>query len=139
MKFGKYILGLFIFFFAFNIAYTSDKMRGPWSTKNEITGRINLNSIEEQGSYLPLDLAFHTYKEYISPIDGDRCSFYPSCSLYSEQAFKKHNYLIAGFLTFDRLTRCGFDKGNLIIVNNRFLIYDPLLLNDFWFNNKNVN
>jgi len=49
------------------------------------------------------------YKQYISPVDGDRCTMYPSCSAYSKEAFIKYGFFKGFIVTCDRLTRCGND------------------------------
>lgn len=52
---------------------------------------------------------FRVYKDYISPIAGNRCPMYPSCSQYGRQVFCRYGPLIGFFMTTDRLTRCGND------------------------------
>lgn len=52
---------------------------------------------------------FRFYKDFITPVDGDRCLMYPSCSEYSRQAFKKYGFIRGFIMTADRLTRCGSD------------------------------
>ena len=37
---------------------------------------------------------------------GVRCRFYPTCSEYSMEAFKKHGFLKGSWLSFKRLIRC---------------------------------
>ncbi|MFH1768131.1 MAG: membrane protein insertion efficiency factor YidD [Candidatus Omnitrophota bacterium] len=36
------------------------------------------------------------------------CKFYPSCSFYAEEAFKKYDSLMASKLSLKRLLRCSF-------------------------------
>lgn len=52
---------------------------------------------------------YRFYKTYISPVGGDRCPMYPSCSTYSKQAFSQYGFITGFILTADRLTRCGND------------------------------
>jgi len=46
------------------------------------------------------------YRFFISPFLGDRCRFYPSCSLYAEIAFERYGFFYGLWLTFKRLLRC---------------------------------
>lgn len=52
------------------------------------------------------------YKRFISSQDGQVCTFYPSCSLYSKGAIRKNGLLIGLFLTADRLCRCNGHSDN---------------------------
>ena len=55
------------------------------------------------------------YKYAISPILGQNCRFYPSCSDYTAQAIEKHGALKGVHLGLKRISRChpwnpgGFD------------------------------
>lgn len=69
------------------------------------------------------------YQKYISPIDGERCTMYPSCSHYSKIAFKKHGFFKGFIMTCDRLLRCGGDESKVsktIVIKNKRYIYDPV-------------
>ncbi|MBN1932892.1 MAG: membrane protein insertion efficiency factor YidD [Desulfobacterales bacterium] len=75
------------------------------------------------------------FRKYISPIDGDRCPMYPSCSRYCAEAFAKHGRIMGWIMSCDRLLRCGRDEVNLsgkIRINGKTHCYDPLDNNDFW-------
>ena len=112
--------------------YPHDKMKSPWTTMPVEKYEAQTGSQDRSG--LPaVAYLFHIYKHYISPVDGDnRCSFYPSCSEYAEQAIQKHGLLPGLLMTCDRLQRCGHDRGVRVIVNNNRVIYDPISNNDFW-------
>lgn len=57
------------------------------------------------------------YQKYISFLFPPSCRFYPSCSEYSKQAFKKYNFIKAMIISLFRIIRCNpFNKGG----------YDPL-------------
>lgn len=47
------------------------------------------------------------YQKFISPFKRPCCRFYPTCSQYSIQAFKKHGLIKGAFLTIRRLLRCN--------------------------------
>ncbi len=55
------------------------------------------------------------YKYAISPLLGQNCRFFPSCSDYSVQAIEKYGALKGGGLALKRILRChpwnpgGFD------------------------------
>ena len=54
--------------------------------------------------------AIHLYRTYISPIDGPRCGFTPSCSAFARQAVGEYGALRGVIMTADRLTRCNIFK-----------------------------
>jgi putative membrane protein insertion efficiency factor len=61
------------------------------------------------------------YKYFISPVLGDRCRFYPSCSNYSLEALQLHGALIGTYLTLKRLLRCHpFHEGGIDPVPEKF-------------------
>ncbi len=74
------------------------------------------------------------FQTFISPVDGDRCPMYPTCSAYGVQAFKKHGPLIGVIMTADRLIH-ELDEQRyapLRKFGNRFRFDDPVSNNDFW-------
>jgi putative membrane protein insertion efficiency factor len=56
------------------------------------------------------------YRRVISPLYGDVCRYYPSCSSYTLQAVQHHGLLLGAFFGGRRLLRChpwaegGFDE-----------------------------
>ncbi len=57
------------------------------------------------------------YQKLISPLIGPSCRFYPTCSQYSIQAFKKYGFFKGTWLTVKRIGKCHpFHPGG----------YDPL-------------
>lgn len=46
------------------------------------------------------------YRAVISPLYGDVCRYYPSCSAYGLGAVQEHGVLRGGWLTARRLARC---------------------------------
>ena len=57
------------------------------------------------------------YQKYISPILGNNCKYYPSCSEYTKQAIEKYGAVKGSFYGIKRIFRCNpFSKGG----------YDPL-------------
>lgn len=58
-----------------------------------------------------------SYKKYISPLLGEHCRFYPTCSEYMVEAIDKYGTLKGVYLGTKRLLRCNpLCKGG----------YDPL-------------
>ncbi len=57
------------------------------------------------------------YQKFVSPCLPRRCRFYPTCSQYALEAFKKYSFFKAVFYTLYRFFRCHpFHPGG----------YDPL-------------
>ncbi|PSL37966.1 hypothetical protein CLV49_1574 [Labedella gwakjiensis] len=56
------------------------------------------------------------YRRLISPLYGDVCRYYPSCSSYTLQSIQRHGLVIGAFFGARRLLRChpwaegGFDE-----------------------------
>ena len=61
--------------------------------------------------------ALSFYKQWISPTLGQRCRFYPSCSMYMYEAVDRYGAAKGVWLGLKRLVRCQpFCKGG----------YDPV-------------
>jgi hypothetical protein len=59
-----------------------------------------------------------TYKKFISPLLGNNCRFYPTCSEYGMDAIREWGALKGTWLAFRRLLRCHpFHAGG----------YDPVI------------
>lgn len=67
--------------------------------------------------YLPRNLAIalmHGYRKAISPLYGQVCRYYPSCSRYALEAYQQRGFLIGLALTIWRLLRCNpFSPGGI--------------------------
>jgi len=63
----------------------------------------------------PILLIIRAYRYFLSPLLGDNCRFYPSCSGYAEQAIRQYGLLKGTYLSLKRLAKChpfhdgGFD------------------------------
>jgi putative membrane protein insertion efficiency factor len=55
--------------------------------------------------YVPVVL-LRGYRLVISPLYGQTCRFYPSCSAYALEAFEVHGVFRGGYLAVRRLLRC---------------------------------
>lgn len=51
-------------------------------------------------------LMIRLYQKLLSPLLGQRCRFYPSCSEYARISFEHKSFGIALFKTVGRLVRC---------------------------------
>ena len=97
------------------------------------------NKAEERRESTPLSRSLaiggvRFYRHYISPVIGDRCPMYPSCSAYSIEAIKKHGFFIGIIMTADRLIHES-DEMNLaplIQIGDELRAWDPVENNDFW-------
>jgi putative membrane protein insertion efficiency factor len=54
----------------------------------------------------PLIWLLRGYKRFISPLLGQHCRFYPSCSQYAMEALQRHGHIRGSWLTLKRLGRC---------------------------------
>lgn len=46
------------------------------------------------------------YQLFVSPLLGNHCRFYPSCSQYAREAIEQHGALRGGWLAIRRLLCC---------------------------------
>jgi hypothetical protein len=106
----------------------------PWnfneSVVNNASNPIKNLSIAAYVMYHGTNL----FSRYISPVDGDRCSMYPTCSSYSRKAFAKHGFVIGIVMTVDRLIHENneVDIAKEIIIGGVVRYDDPVENNDFW-------
>ena len=84
----------------------------------------------------PQTFAIHFYQRALGQLDGRSCPSYPVCSRYARQAFEHHHWLIASWLTLDRLIHEADDvkTGHSVMFEGESRLYDPLKRNDFWLN-----
>ena len=82
--------------------------------------------------------AIRFFQGYISPVDGDRCPCYPTCSQYAIEAVKKHGALIGLVMTFDRLIHETDEirQVPLMKIHGSYRYFDPVENNDFWWAKK---
>ncbi|MFF1571732.1 membrane protein insertion efficiency factor YidD [Leifsonia sp. NPDC058292] len=51
-------------------------------------------------------LVLRAYRAVISPLYGDVCRYYPSCSAYALQAIQEHGVAVGTVLGVRRIARC---------------------------------
>ncbi|MDF1762831.1 MAG: membrane protein insertion efficiency factor YidD [Oleibacter sp.] len=54
----------------------------------------------------PILFLITIYRYAISPLLPSRCRFYPTCSSYADEAFRRHGLFHGGKLTIIRLGKC---------------------------------
>ncbi len=52
-------------------------------------------------------MIINIYKKLISPLFPQSCRYYPSCSIYSKNAFKKYGIVKGLWLSASRIIRCN--------------------------------
>lgn len=63
------------------------------------------------------------YKKLISPLFPARCKYYPTCSTYAYEAFKKHGFVKGFILSAWRLLRCNpWSNGGIDPVPDKFTL-----------------
>lgn len=86
------------------------------------------------------DYGYYFYQKVISPADGARCEFYPTCTDYGYQAIQKHGLFLGGWMATDRFMRDHghpLEQYEQITKFEKRRYYDPLKHHDFWFTQKN--
>lgn len=46
------------------------------------------------------------YQVILSPLFGQQCRFYPTCSQYAIEAINRHGAIVGSYYTIRRLMRC---------------------------------
>jgi hypothetical protein len=90
---------------------------------------------DETVGFNPALWLVNLYKAHISPIDGDRCPSFPTCSSYSVQAMEKHGLFLGWMMTVDRLLHEGQEETKVspvVYYEGKWRIFDPVQNNDFW-------
>ncbi len=73
--------------------------------------------------YIPM-LLIKFYRKFISPLIGARCRYYPSCSSYALEAFRRHGFFKGFILSAWRLLRCNpWSKGGVDYVPEEFHLF----------------
>lgn len=65
------------------------------------------------------------YQFFISPLLGQNCKFYPTCSNYAKEALEKRHLLSAIYLISKRLLKCNpFSSGGFDPVKHSEIKHD---------------
>lgn len=118
---------------------------GPWSAKDDAP--VIATAADREAPFAPprepqvqpiaatpFLWSIRFYQRYITHVDGDRCPMYPTCSVYSAQAFHKHGPVVGVVMTADRLLHELDEQRHAPLrqVGNRLRYDDPVSNNDFW-------
>jgi hypothetical protein len=131
----KWLLFVCFVFFLVTGGHTPDIR-----AEEEIYRHPDSPSSEGDSGFNPAHWLLSLYKNHISPVNGDSCPSYPSCSLYAEQAMKKHGFFMGWIMTVDRLIHEGKEETAVspyINFDGEKLIFDPVENNDFWWHPRN--
>ena len=115
----------------------SGAMEEPWSVSRKSpvfdSASKGLNK-ESSPHFNALIWAVDGFQEFISPVDGDRCTMYPTCSAYSKEAIKKYGTVKGFIMTSGRLLHEADESSYAPIINihGKLRYYDPVENNDFW-------
>ncbi|TGE34027.1 membrane protein insertion efficiency factor YidD [Desulfosporosinus sp. Sb-LF] len=55
---------------------------------------------------LSLIFMIRVYQKIISPLKGQSCRFYPTCSEYSIQALQKYGFILGSWKSIKRILKC---------------------------------
>ena len=131
----KYNFILFLIFCSVTLSYSAEAYDTfpPWDFTSREIHRVS----PDKELSLPASLlkgGVMMFSKYISPVDGDRCPMYPTCSVYGKEAVEKHGFFIGILMTADRLIHEGneMDTAPLIKIGDRLRYLDPVSNNDFW-------
>jgi putative membrane protein insertion efficiency factor len=138
----------FIAFMSISAAPAYAEQWGPWSVNSDtpvILTRADREApprqrvAKESGiAATPFLWLLKIYQNFISPVKGDRCPMYPTCSQYSVLSVKKHGPIIGIVMTADRLIHESDEPAFVPYkkVGNRYRFLDPVENNDFWWYKK---
>lgn len=123
----KLFCGITILLLSLQATPASASDWGPWEANQVTTEKHSTENTV-------LQTAVHLFQKYISPVDGQRCAMYPTCSAYALQALRKHGPVMGVFLTVDRLYHEGdpIEQQHPINKWGYIRFYDPLENNDWW-------
>lgn len=83
-----------------------------------------------------LQVAYRFYRTVVTPIDGPRCSHWPTCSVYAREAISRHG-VVGLWLAYDRLLRGTQSSAArqlpVRLRAGRIVFVDPLEESTFWF------
>lgn len=122
------VLCFVVFMPLFTLEDSFAGMKGPKATHRHSHEHEELEAEPIiSASRIAFDWAINLFQKRISPIDGPRCGFHPTCSQFGKEAIQEHGSLGIA-MTGDRLIRCnqwkrpGYDYP--LMPNGR--LYDPV-------------
>jgi uncharacterized protein len=91
-----------------SVSGSSKQMKGPGMSHHR---HISSHEAETSVPRIVLFGALTLFQKYISPVDGDRCGFTPTCSAFAREAVGRLGAVQGVQVTADRLMRCSIFKG----------------------------
>jgi hypothetical protein len=82
-------------------------MKGP-SARSLSVAMVDSDTADNSSSLQLLLGGIRFFQKWVSPIDGPRCNFTPTCSHFGFQAVQTQGVLLGVVLTADRLMRCHY-------------------------------
>lgn len=107
--------------FEFNV---DEKLRP--TVERKLTGttamdlKINGLSLPRSMRLKVVVIILRAYRKFAPHSIRNRCVFDPSCSHYSELAFRQHGLMIGTKLTYRRLSRCRPGAGGVDLLNVKY-------------------
>jgi len=105
-------------------------MKGP-PARGLAAARVDADSKDNSPSRQLLLSGIRFFQKWVSPVDGPRCNFTPTCSHFGFQAVQSQGVLLGVVLTADRLMRCHYsiepNAGYVRLPGGR--LHDPVIHN----------
>ena len=110
--FSRYCAGvlffwLLLFVTAPGYGIETQQMKGPKSSLIGTDRAIPDSSVYSSPFQFVLLGSMRFFQDWISPFDGSRCSFTPTCSYFGYEAVHDHGIFHGIAMTADRLMRCN--------------------------------
>ena len=103
---GLLVLGLFMLWHSPALGLETLAMKAP---KSKLVHENNSPGEPDTGILKDALLgSARFFQKWISPIDGPRCSFSPTCSQFGYEAVHEHGPFLGVVMTADRLMRCSY-------------------------------
>jgi uncharacterized protein len=106
MNYIKILLVIFLFLLTPNAHGEENILLATSKAMLRSPARYSEKQRQTSTSKIVANFYLEFYRKNISPIDGDKCVFQPSCSRFAKDAFLRYGFLKGSILTADRLTRC---------------------------------
>ena len=107
--------------------------KGMKAPKNDLVSTFPTSVAVTKPSTLRSALlgSVHFFQKWISPIDGPRCSFSPTCSQFGYEAVHDHGSFLGVVMTADRLMRCNYwtEASPDYLRQPNGALYDPVAKN----------
>jgi len=107
--------------FSFQI-YADEKVENAYNVLRE-------NDAFEENTLVTIMINF--YQKNISPLNGQKCMFYPTCSEFYKKSIKSYGLLCATFMTVDRMfyRESKVSMKYYKYLNDKNAYYDPVYHN----------